>query len=84
MSVTYNFEGRVALVTGGNSSMGLATARAFARAGAAVTVASLGEASLGLEEIRSVGGKAIGVRCDVADEIQAAMVERAVVEVQTP
>lgn len=83
MSVTYNFEGQVTLVTGGNSGMGLATARAFARAGAAVTVAGLGEESLGraVEEIRSVGGKAVGIHCDVADEAQvAAMVDRTVAE----
>lgn len=83
MSVTYNFEGQVALVTGGNSGMGFATARAFARAGAAVAVAGLGEESVGraAEEIRSDGGKVIGIHCDVADEIQvAAVVERTVAE----
>ncbi|WP_336741471.1 glucose 1-dehydrogenase [Aureimonas altamirensis] len=83
MSVTYNFNGKVALVTGGNSGMGLATSRAFARAGAAVTVAGLNQESLdsAVEEIRSAGGKAIGVHCDVADEAQvAAMVERTVAE----
>lgn len=83
MSVTYNFEGRVALVTGGNSGMGLATARAFAHAGAAVTVAGLGEESLdrAVVEIQTAGGTAIGIHCDVADEAQVAvMVERTVAE----
>jgi len=83
MSVTYNFDGQVALVTGAASGMGLDTARAFARAGAAVTLADLSEAALekAVEEIRSEGGKAIGVRCDVADEAQvAAMVARTVAE----
>ena len=83
MSVTYNFEGQVALVTGASSGMGLDTARAFARAGAAVTLVGLSEEALGraVDEIRSAGGKAIGVRCDVADEAQvAAAVERTVVE----
>ena len=67
MSVTYNFEGQVALVTGGNSGMGFATALAFARAGASVTVAGLNEALLdrAVEEIRSTGGKVIGIHCDV-------------------
>ncbi len=36
MNPAYNFENKVALVTGAASGMGLATARAFARAGAAV------------------------------------------------
>lgn len=46
MSVTYNFEGQVALVTGAASGMGLDTARAFARAGAAVTLADVSEDAL--------------------------------------
>ena len=83
MSVTYNFEGQVALVTGAASGMGLDTARAFARAGAAVTLADVSEDALrqAVDEIKSAGGKAIGVRCDVADEAEvAAMVERTVAE----
>lgn len=83
MTVTYNFQGQVALVTGAASDMGLATARAFACAGAAVTLADLGKEALGraVDEINAAGGKAIGVICDVADESQvAAMVERTVAE----
>lgn len=83
MSVTYNFDGQVALVTGAASGMGLDTARAFARAGAAVALADLSEEALNkaVDEIKSSGGKAIGIRCDVADEAQvAAMVERTVAE----
>ena len=33
MNPTYDFAGQVALVTGGSSGMGLATARAFAEVG---------------------------------------------------
>jgi len=61
--------------------MGLATARAFAYAGAAVTLADVSEAALqqAVDEITLAGGKAIGVVCDVSDEAQvAAMVERTV------
>lgn len=36
-----NFTGKVALVTGAASGMGLATARAFAEAGAAVVLADV-------------------------------------------
>ena len=39
MSITYNFAGQVALLTGAASDMGLATARAFVKAGASVTLA---------------------------------------------
>jgi NAD(P)-dependent dehydrogenase (short-subunit alcohol dehydrogenase family) len=83
MSVTYDFQGQVALVTGAASGMGLATARAFAHAGAAVTLADVSDDALrqAVDEIRTAGGNVIGVVCDVADEAQvAAIVERTVAE----
>ncbi|MCJ0765989.1 SDR family NAD(P)-dependent oxidoreductase [Variovorax terrae] len=83
MKVTYDFKGQVALVTGAASGMGLDTARAFAKAGAAVTLADVSEAALkkAVDEITAAGGKAIGVVCDVSDEAQiAAMVKRTVDE----
>jgi NAD(P)-dependent dehydrogenase (short-subunit alcohol dehydrogenase family) len=81
MSITYDFKGQVALVTGAASGMGLDTARAFAKAGAAVTLADVSKAALqqAVDEITAAGGKAIDVVCDVSDEAQvAAMVERTV------
>jgi NAD(P)-dependent dehydrogenase (short-subunit alcohol dehydrogenase family) len=83
MSVTYDFSGQVALVTGAAMGMGLATAQAFAQAGAAVTLADIDPDALdeAVEAIRAAGGKAIGLICDVSDEAQvAAMVERTVAE----
>jgi NAD(P)-dependent dehydrogenase (short-subunit alcohol dehydrogenase family) len=67
------FEGKVAMVTGGNSGIGLATARAFAREGAAVVVTGRDEVSLKAAE-RSIGG-ALAVRADVARlaDLDAAM-----------
>ena len=76
-----SFEGRVALVTGAASGMGLATAQAFAAAGAAVALADIDEAALDREvqALYAAGHKAIGIRCNVADEAEvAAMVQQVV------
>jgi NAD(P)-dependent dehydrogenase (short-subunit alcohol dehydrogenase family) len=78
---TYDFKGQVAVITGAGSGMGLATAQAFAEAGAAVVLADRNEATLraAAERLAAAGHQALGVTCDVADEDQvAAMVERAV------
>src|SRR3954453_17686747 len=81
MNPTYDFQGQVALVTGASSGMGLATAQAFAQAGAAVVLADINENALraATDDLAAVGHQAIAVTCDVSDEDQvAAMVERAV------
>ncbi|MFJ9026011.1 glucose 1-dehydrogenase [Streptomyces sp. NPDC102259] len=81
MNPQYDFEGQVALVTGAASGMGLATARAFAQAGAAVVLADLNKDAVqnAAKELTDAGHQAIGVACDVTDEAQAAAaVDRAV------
>src|SRR6266481_3176312 len=79
--MTASFENKVALVTGAGSGMGLATANAFAEAGAAVVLAdNREEAAQGAaKSLLAAGHRALAVHCDVADEKQvAAMVEQAV------
>jgi NAD(P)-dependent dehydrogenase (short-subunit alcohol dehydrogenase family) len=79
--VNFSFANQVALVTGAASGIGLATARAFAEAGAAVTMADInaGAARAAAEDLVAAGHKAIAVRCNVADEAEvAAMVEQTV------
>jgi NAD(P)-dependent dehydrogenase (short-subunit alcohol dehydrogenase family) len=81
MTPKYDFGGQVALVTGAASGIGLATATAFAAAGAAVVLAGRNERLLhaAAEKLTAAGHRAIAVTCDVADEAQAAaLVERAV------
>ena len=83
MNNPLDFSGKVALVTGAASGMGLATANAFAEAGAVVVLADFKEDAVkaATDELTAAGHKALAVRCDVSDEAQvAAMVERAVTE----
>ena len=83
MSLTYDFTGQVALVTGASAGIGLATAQAFAAAGAAVVLSDVNEKLLQsvTQELTAGGHKALAVKCDVSDESQAAaMVERTVAE----
>jgi NAD(P)-dependent dehydrogenase (short-subunit alcohol dehydrogenase family) len=80
---TYDFQGQVALVTGASSGMGLATAQAFAHAGAGVVLADINEKTLraATDDLTAAGHQAIGVTCDVSDEDQvAAMVEHTVAQ----
>src|SRR5436190_17233157 len=81
ITMNLSFENKVALVTGAASGMGLATAKAFAVAGAAVALADVNEAALrsAADDLVAAGHEAIGIRCDVADEAEAAaMVEQTV------
>ncbi len=83
MTPTYDFKGQVALVTGASSGMGLATARMFAEASAAVVLADLNEQAVrnASEALNDAGHQTIAITCDVTDEAQAAaMVARAVSE----
>jgi NAD(P)-dependent dehydrogenase (short-subunit alcohol dehydrogenase family) len=76
-----SFENKIALVTGAGSGMGLATAKAFAEAGAAVVLADVHEQAIrsAAEELVGGGHRALAVRCNVADEAEvAAMVAQTV------
>lgn len=79
--MSFSFENKVALVTGAASGIGLATARAFAQAGASVALVDVnGEAvTAQAETLVAAGYQAIGIRCDVANISQVeAMVKETV------
>src|SRR5438067_136643 len=76
-----SFENKAALVTGAGSGIGLATARAYAEAGASVVLADWDEKSVRLaaDELTKKGHKALAIRCDVSDDAQVeAMVAKTV------
>jgi len=72
-------EGKVAIVTGASRSIGAASARAFAEAGAAVVLAARTEAAIQAiaQDIESKGGNALAVPTDITDpESVARLVEQ--------
>ncbi len=81
MNIT--FENKVALVTGAASGLGLATAKAFAEAGASVVLADWSEKEVkgAAKELADKGHKMLAVTCDVSDDAQVeAMVKKTVAE----
>jgi len=68
------FEGKVAMITGGNSGIGLAAAKAFAREGAQVAVTGRDERTLKNAE-KEIGSGALAIRADAARiaDLDAAM-----------
>lgn len=69
-NVNYNCKGQVALITGAASGMGLATARAFAEAGASVVLSDIRADALtaAIEELKTAGHRVLGIAGDVSDE----------------
>ena len=65
-----DLSGRVVIVTGGNSGIGLGIARGVARAGASVALWSrrAERNAEAVAELEGLGATAAGVRCDVSDE----------------
>jgi NAD(P)-dependent dehydrogenase (short-subunit alcohol dehydrogenase family) len=69
-----DIEGSVAVVTGGASGLGLATAKRLAAAGAHVAIVDLPSAS-GAEAVSAIGGNAVFAPADVTseDDVRAAL-----------
>lgn len=83
MALSYDFSGRVALVTGGSQGIGAGIAAAFVDAGAAVAITARSNDKLQrtAAELRNGGGRVLAVSADVTDEDSVRMlVERCVEE----
>ncbi|WIY02472.1 glucose 1-dehydrogenase [Amycolatopsis mongoliensis] len=73
------FAGKVVLVTGGGSGIGLTTAKAFAAEGATVVVAGRDEQRLA-SAVKEIGDAASAVQVDVTDSADVARMVATVVE----
>ena len=66
MADTLRFKGKVALITGGASGIGLASGIQMGSEGASIGVADINEdnAKIAVKEIEKAGGQAVAVKCD--------------------
>lgn len=65
-------QGKTAVITGGSSGVGLATAEAFCKAGCKVVLAARGAEglSMAVDRCTTLGGQALAVPTDVSDYVQ--------------
>ena len=75
----FDLTGKVALITGGNSGIGLGMAEGLASAGADVCIWGTNpEKNAAAEKtLLALGGKVVAIRCDVSqeEEVQSAFAE---------
>ncbi|MGO4816886.1 SDR family oxidoreductase [Flavobacterium sp. W22_SRS_FP1] len=73
----FEFKNKVAIVTGGSSGIGRATALAFAKKGAKVVVVDWKENTETIDLIKKSGGEALFIKCDVSKSSEVkVMVEK--------
>jgi NAD(P)-dependent dehydrogenase (short-subunit alcohol dehydrogenase family) len=76
MTVRFDYTGQVAMITGASAGMGLAAARAFARAGASTALVDVNESAVRAvaDELAGDGHQVLALVGDVSDETQVASV----------
>ena len=77
-----SIQGKVALVTGGSTGIGFATAQRFASEGAKVAIANVNveRGEVASEKIREAGGEAIFIQTDMSDPAQVEAMVNKVIE----
>ncbi|WP_428741341.1 SDR family oxidoreductase [Tenacibaculum sp.] len=75
------FKDKTAIVTGGSFGIGRATAIAFANKGAKVAIVDYIEDNETLNLIKSLGGDAIFIKCDVSKNVEVKEMVKKVIEV---
>ncbi|MFT5705216.1 MAG: NAD(P)-dependent dehydrogenase (short-subunit alcohol dehydrogenase family) [Shewanella sp.] len=79
MTVKYNYQHKVVLITGAASGFGKLAAQAFAQSGAKLALIDINQAALTLsvEEFRANNIEAIGLRCDISqnESVKAAIAQ---------
>lgn len=70
--ISYNYSGKIALVTGAATGIGLGVAKAFAISGASVVLAgnNLKAVHKAAQELEKIGAKVLAIQCDVTSEEQ--------------
>ena len=68
----FDLTGKVALITGGNSGIGLGMAQGLVQAGASVCIwgTNTNKNSDASKTLKSIGGDVLALKCDVSDEAQ--------------
>ncbi len=76
-------EGKVALITGGNSGIGACAAELFAKEGAKVVISArrVEQLEAVAEKIKAAGGEALAVPCDISKKEQCSQAVQKTVEV---
>jgi NAD(P)-dependent dehydrogenase (short-subunit alcohol dehydrogenase family) len=82
VSNPFDLTGQVALVTGGNSGIGLGFAEGLARAGSDIAIWGTSEEknAAAVEHIQALGVKAVAFKCDVGEEAEVEAAFAATVE----